>query len=246
MVMTNKPMTINKLRRMALSNTLLLLLFFPLLVSAATNQEGLDWLAENAKKDGVVSDYSGMQYKILQRGHGVVSPASGQAEVACHFEGRIINGEVFDATPEGEPYIFRPIDALDGWFSILLKMVVGDVYELYLPSDLAFGDEGSKNKKVKAGDVAIFKLELVEITGKTKSALECNPEKPKRRCTDEEKKFIDEVKQQDKKKLQKELKKLSKKLKKPMKPELEEWVHRRIHILNQLVVSKEGDGKQEL
>ena len=206
-----------------------------LLVSAsATDPEGLRWLAENAKRPGVKKSYSGYHYKLIQKGRGVVSPAGGRSRVKCHYEGRLIDGTVFDSTyATGQPFEFYPIRALDAWFPILMDMVVGDVYELYLPSERAVGDGGHADAKVPPDKAVIFKLELVEVVGKARSALKCDPVEPTKHCTEKEQEFIQNVIGESKDEWM-DLKN-SLVVHDEMDPEVEEWIYRQLHILELLL-----------
>ena len=210
-----------------------LFLFLPILLTTATDQEGLKWLAKNAKQPGVKTSYAGYQYKLLKKGHGVVSPAGGRSRVKCHYEGRLIDGTVFDSTYEsGSPFEFYPIRALDAWFPILMDMVVGDVYELYLPPESAVGDGGHADAKVPADKVVIFKLELVEVVGKYRSALKCDPTDSsdmEKHCSKMERDFIDELQGKSNEELLDLKETLS--LEQSMEPAVKEWVYRRLHIL---------------
>lgn len=218
---------------MAHVKTWLLALFLPILLVTATDQEGLKWLAKNAKQPGVKTSYAGYQYKLLKKGHGVVSPAGGRSRVKCHYEGRLIDGTVFDSTYEsGTPFEFYPIRALDAWFPVLMDMAEGDVYELYLPPESAVGDGGHADAKVPADKVVIFKLELVEVVGKYRSALKCDPTDKidmERHCTTMERDFIDEIQGKSIEEIMELKQTLS--VEQSMEPALKEWVYRRLHIL---------------
>jgi hypothetical protein len=199
----------------------------------ATDHQGLKWLAKNAKQPGVKTSYSGYQYKLLKKGHGVVSPAGGRSRVKCHYEGRLIDGTVFDSTYDtGEPFEFYPIRAMDAWFPILMDMVVGDVYELYLTPESAAGDSGHAGAKIPADKVVIFKLELVEVVGKHRSALKCSPTNVgdmERHCNEMERDFIDEIKGKSKEELIELKEALS--LEESSDAAIMEGFYRRLHIL---------------
>lgn len=211
------------------------------LSSAVTTKEGKDWLAENALKPGVVSLPSGLQYKVLVPGAGMYHPKA-DTLILAHYEGRLTDGTVFDSTGGG-PQAFTPNHHVKGWSEALTHyMVEGDKYELYMPSELAYGEK--QNGKVPGGSVVIVEMELVNIArdGAKVRALKCNVETGGG-CDNQEQAFVKELQGKKPKKLQKELKKVMKEGKKEMTPEEKEWQRLRIHILNQMLPH---DMKEEL
>lgn len=131
-------------------------------VAAATNKEGLDFLAENAKKPGVVTLPSGLQYKVLKQGDGLYHPSVG-TPCSCHYSGQLIDGTVFDSSYDrGEPTTFAPNQVIKGWTEAMQLMVEGDKWELYIPSELAYGDRGSP-PKIPGESMLIFQMEIVEV-----------------------------------------------------------------------------------
>lgn len=142
--------------------SLLLFLAISSFVKAGSNEESKAWLAENAKKDGVVVLPSGLQYKILKKGHGKEHPTL-KTPVDVDFTGKFIDGKVFDGTfTKGELTTFFPNDVIAGWKEALQLMVAGDKWELYVPSELGYGDKGYP-PKIKGGDAMIFDFELVNV-----------------------------------------------------------------------------------
>jgi FKBP-type peptidyl-prolyl cis-trans isomerase FklB len=131
---------------------------------AGTSQEGLDWLAAKAKEEGVISRDSGLMYKVLvssEKGHTptIDSPTS------CNYEGRLIDGTVFDSSyKRGRPSTFAPKQVIKGWTEAMQLMKEGDTWELYLPSELAYGDRGA-GRDIPPGSALIFTLEMVEVFG---------------------------------------------------------------------------------
>ena len=117
-------------------------------------------------------------------------------------------------------------------------MVEGDIWELYIPSDIAYGDRGSP-PKIQGGDALIFKLEMIEINGDRKPANRCDPKDPSG-CSDKQKKYIAkmEKKNLDTAGLEKEIARLTKMSGKRMKPELQGWIAQRKAILNKMVSAK--------
>lgn len=125
-------------------------------------KEGADWLAENAKKEGVVTLPSGLQYKVLQKGDGAVPTAN--QEVTVKYEGKLIDGTVFDSSyaRKEQTNKFKANQVIKGWTEALCLMPVGSTWELYIPYDLAYGERGSG--KIPPFATLIFKVELVDIT----------------------------------------------------------------------------------
>ena len=106
----------------------------------ANRNAGRQFLAENAKKDGVITLPSGLQYKVLTQGTGAVPTTSDKVKV--HYEGRLIDGTVFDASRKhgDEPTEFRPTDVIKGWTEALTMMPVGSKWQVYIPFELAYGN----------------------------------------------------------------------------------------------------------
>lgn len=123
---------------------------------------GKAFLEENKSKEGVVSLDSGLQYKILTKGDGGAKP-SADSTVTTHYEGTTIDGKVFDSSfQRGEPATFPVNGVIAGWTEALQLMSVGDTYELYIPSDLAYGPQGAGND-IAPNSTLIFKVELLGI-----------------------------------------------------------------------------------
>lgn len=129
--------------------------------SAGAAQEGKEFLAENAKREEVTVLESGLQYEVLKQGNGPKPTASSQ--IKCHYHGTLINGEVFDSSVDrGEPAVFGVGQVIKGWTEALQLMPVGSKWKLYIPSDLAYGDNGAGGK-IGPGATLIFEVELLEI-----------------------------------------------------------------------------------
>lgn len=126
---------------------------------AVTNrQAGEAFLAENAKKDGVKTTASGLQYKVITEGSGT-SPAATDI-VTVNYEGKLIDGTVFDSSYErGEPVEFPLNQVIPGWTEGLQLMKPGAKYEFYIPSDLAYGEVG--NPEIEPNSVLIFTVDLL-------------------------------------------------------------------------------------
>ena len=129
---------------------------------AAKNEaEGKKFLAENAKKKGVVTLPSGVQYKVLKAGTG---PKPTLADtVVAQYEGRLLDGKVFDSSyKRGEPATIPLSRVIKGWQEVLPKMAVGSKWEVYIPSELAYGDREAGGV-IGPDSTLIFKIELVSI-----------------------------------------------------------------------------------
>eukprot|EP00656_Telonema_subtile_P034398 TRINITY_DN38489_c0_g1_i1.p1 TRINITY_DN38489_c0_g1~~TRINITY_DN38489_c0_g1_i1.p1 ORF type:complete len:376 (-),score=104.05 TRINITY_DN38489_c0_g1_i1:269-1396(-) len=131
-------------------------------VAAGTTQAGLDWLAENAKKEGVVTRPSGLQYRVLRAVESGISPnASSPCE--CHYQGTLIDGTVFDSSyARGNPTTFAPNQVVAGWTEAMQLMKEGEKWELFLPSELAYGDS-ARGAHITAGAVLVFQLEILKV-----------------------------------------------------------------------------------
>ncbi|MGB5942101.1 MAG: FKBP-type peptidyl-prolyl cis-trans isomerase [Leeuwenhoekiella sp.] len=124
-------------------------------------KEGEDFLTENAKKDSIMTTESGLQYKIIEEGTGE-SP-SGTDQVSVNYEGRLIDGTVFDSSyKRNAPATFGVNQVIPGWTEGLQLMKEGAKYQFYIPSELAYGERGS-GAKIKPGSTLIFDVELLEI-----------------------------------------------------------------------------------
>ena len=130
----------------------------------ANREAGRKFLEENAKKDSVVTLPSGLQYQVLVKGEGEVPQATDRVKV--NYEGRLIDGTVFDASARhgGEPAEFTPQQVIAGWTEALTMMPVGSKWRLFIPSDLAYGDRDQG--QIKPYSTLIFDGELVEIVKK--------------------------------------------------------------------------------
>jgi FKBP-type peptidyl-prolyl cis-trans isomerase len=126
--------------------------------------EGQEFLAENGKKEGVMTTASGLQYKVMQEGDGENPSATSQVKV--HYEGKLLNGEIFDSSIQrGEPVTFPLNGVIPGWTEGLQLMKPGAKYQFYIPSELAYGLRGSP-PKIGPNATLIFDVELLEVTSK--------------------------------------------------------------------------------
>jgi FKBP-type peptidyl-prolyl cis-trans isomerase FklB len=127
---------------------------------AAGKKEGDDFLAANKGKEGVVVLPSGLQYKILKAGTGPKPAASDT--VACNYRGTLIDGKEFDSSyKRGQPSKFPVSGVIKGWTEALQLMPVGSKWQLVIPSDLAYGENG--NQGIPPNSTLIFEVELVSI-----------------------------------------------------------------------------------
>jgi FKBP-type peptidyl-prolyl cis-trans isomerase FkpA len=119
------------------------------------------FLAENAQKDEVITTESGLQYRVIQEGTGATPLATDMVQV--HYKGSLLDGRVFDSSYEnGEPVEFSLSEVIDGWAEGLQLIGVGGIYELFIPSDLAYGAEGA-GSIIPPYSTLIFEVELLSI-----------------------------------------------------------------------------------
>jgi FKBP-type peptidyl-prolyl cis-trans isomerase len=133
---------------------------------AADPAAAVAFLKKNAAAPGVHVTASGLQYKVITSG-----PASGPHpgpadEVKVNYEGKLLNGQVFDSSyARGEPAVMSVDHLIPAWTEALQLMRPGDVWMLYAPPALAYGDEGAG--PIPPGSALIFKIELIAVQGKT-------------------------------------------------------------------------------
>ncbi len=123
--------------------------------------EGEAFLAENAKKPGVTTLPSGLQYEVITDGTG--AKPSLQSSVTTHYHGTLINGTVFDSSYQrGQPATFPVNGVIAGWTEALQLMPEGSKYRLYIPSDLAYGKRGA-GRDIPGDTALIFDVELLKV-----------------------------------------------------------------------------------
>ncbi len=128
---------------------------------AKNKAAGEAYLAENAKKEGVTTTASGLQFKQLVAGNGVKPTTSDRVKV--HYHGTLIDGTVFDSSYQrGEPIVFPVTGVIAGWVEGLQLMNVGSKFELTIPSNLAYGANGS-GQVIGPDATLIFEVELLAI-----------------------------------------------------------------------------------
>jgi len=124
-------------------------------------EQGAEFLAENSKKEDVVELPSGLQYKILKEGEGEIPTVSDQ--VKCHYHGTLIDGTVFDSSVErGQPAVFPVNGVIPGWVEALQLMSTGSKWRLFVPPELAYGEQGAGGV-IGPNSTLVFDVELLEI-----------------------------------------------------------------------------------
>lgn len=127
-------------------------------------QAGEKFLADNAKKSGVKTLKSGVQYKVIKEGTGAIPTDT--SFVKLHYEGRTIDGKVFDSSYEkNEPIVMRPVEFVKGFGDALVHMPVGSTWEVYIPQHLAYGERGA-GQEISPYSTLIFKIEVLGIEKK--------------------------------------------------------------------------------
>ena len=131
---------------------------------SSNKKAGEDFLAGNKGKDGVITLPSGLQYKILKQGSGPKPSAADS--VVCNYRGTLIDGTEFDSSyKRGQPATFPVSGVIKGWTEALQLMPVGSKWQLFVPSDLAYGDRGA-GADIGPNATLIFEVELLSIQGK--------------------------------------------------------------------------------
>lgn len=124
-------------------------------------EAGTAFLTDNAAKDGVKTTESGLQYKVLESGNGATPTA--EATVEVNYEGKLIDGTVFDSSyARGESISFPVGGVIKGWTEALQLMKEGDTWELSIPSELAYGAAGA-GAQIPPHSALIFKVELIAV-----------------------------------------------------------------------------------
>ena len=127
----------------------------------AAKEEGEKYLAENAKKEGVITTKSGLQYKVLKEGTGRSPKATDS--VKCHYEGFLIDGTVFDSSVQrGEPAVFGLQQVIAGWTEGLQLMKEGGKTRFFIPYLLGYGPSGAGNS-IPPYATLVFDVELIKV-----------------------------------------------------------------------------------
>ncbi len=129
----------------------------------ANKKEGEDFLAANAKKEGVKTLANGVQYRVIKEGNGAI-PAD-TSLVKVHYEGRLLNDSVFDSSyKRGEPITLRCNQTIKGWTEAMKHMPAGSIWEVWIPQDQAYAER--EQGIIKPFSVLKFKIELLEVNPK--------------------------------------------------------------------------------
>ncbi len=130
-------------------------------IAGENKRAGEEFLAENAKRPGVVTLPSGLQYEVLTEGKGRKPKATDK--VQCHYHGTLIDGQVFDSSIQrGTPAVFGVNQVIPGWVEALQLMPEGSRWKLYIPSALAYGEQGAGGS-IPANAALVFEVELIKI-----------------------------------------------------------------------------------
>ncbi|GAA4754293.1 FKBP-type peptidyl-prolyl cis-trans isomerase [Flavisolibacter ginsenosidimutans] len=123
-------------------------------------EEGMAFMQENKSKEGVVELPSGIQYQILKEGTG--EKPTLKSTIKAHYRGALLSGKEFDSSfKRNQPFTAKPTQLIQGWQEVLPMMPVGSTWRLWLPSHLAYGDNGTGG--IPGGATLVFDIELLEI-----------------------------------------------------------------------------------
>lgn len=207
-------------------------LALPTLV-AAGNEIGIKFLEDNKGKEGVISLSSGLQYKVLRAGDGDSHPTP-DSSCECHYEGRTAqnwpDGKTFDSSyARGSPTSFAPNQVIKGWTEAMQLMVEGDKWEMYIPSELGYGDSGT-GSDIGGGDTLVFTMEILEIKGGKVPASKCDVETLEK-CSDKEKKYVEKQRKKETADVKKEMARLQGMDAKKMGDTQASWLNSRMKLL---------------
>lgn len=139
-------------------------------VTAAEAKRGADFLAANAKKPGVTVLPSGLQYRVIKSGPAGGPHPTPDDEIKVHYEGRLIDGKVFDSSfQRGVPAVMPLAGLVPGWVEALPLMRPGDEWEIFLPASLGYGDRGAGDD-IPPGAAIVFRLQLMGVLSAPKTA----------------------------------------------------------------------------
>lgn len=207
---------------------------------AETNAEGLQFLEENKHQPDVVTLPSGLQYKVLHKGSGDAHPML-NTPCRCHHAGRLIDGTIFDSSYDrGDPTIFAPDQVIPGWTEALQLMVKGDKWDLFLPAELAYGENFPTPPNVPEGSVLIVTLEIMDVIGDSSNTIPACDVRTREKCKDQENSYLDKVSAWTASKRSTELDRLENLLRRDesqMKPVSAHWMRQRVNLLEQILKS---------
>ena len=130
-------------------------------MNAENIEKGKAFLAENAKKEGIVTLPSGLQYEVITEGNGKKPSATDR--VKCHYEGTLIDGTLFDSSiKRGQPAVFGVNQVIRGWVEALQLMSEGSKWRLFIPSELGYGAQQA-GEMIPPHSTLIFEVELIEV-----------------------------------------------------------------------------------
>ena len=130
-------------------------------MNAENIEKGKAFLAENAKKEGIVTLPSGLQYEVITEGNGKKPSATDR--VKCHYEGTLIDGTLFDSSiKRGQPAVFGVNQVIKGWVEALQLMSEGSKWRLFIPSELGYGAQQA-GEMIPPHSTLIFEVELIEV-----------------------------------------------------------------------------------
>ena len=130
-------------------------------MNAENIEKGKAFLEENAKKEGIVTLPSGLQYEVITEGNGKKPSATDR--VKCHYEGTLIDGTLFDSSiKRGQPAVFGVNQVIKGWVEALQLMSEGSKWRLFIPSELGYGAQQA-GEMIPPHSTLIFDVELIEV-----------------------------------------------------------------------------------
>jgi FKBP-type peptidyl-prolyl cis-trans isomerase len=134
-----------------------------LMTGSALADANSAYLAANAKKPGVHVTASGLQYKPISRKGNNAKKPGGSECVTVNYKGTFIDGRVFDRSPPGKPISFPVNGVIPGWTEALQLMHVGETWQLTLPSDIAYGANGTPDGTIPPNTPLVFSVELLKV-----------------------------------------------------------------------------------
>ena len=177
-----------------------------------------------------------LQYKVLRAGDGDSHPTA-DSSCECHYEGRTAqeypSGDTFDSSyARGSPTSFAPNQVIKGWTEAMQLMVEGDKWEMYIPSELGYGDRGSP-PKIGGGNVLVFTMEILKIKGNKVPAERCDP-KTYEGCDEKSSTYLKSKASMTTEAIAAEIKRLSGMASKKMSPTQSAWLSKRSTLLGSL------------
>ena len=124
-------------------------------------QANRDWLVAKSQEDGVKPLAKGICYKVLKKGRNYGVHPNPRSVIVAHYTGRTINGKKFDSSRGGAPLAMRLRDLITGWVIAMQQMCIGDKWEVYIPSEMAYGNMSQPG--IPGGSTLIFEIELLGI-----------------------------------------------------------------------------------